>query len=207
VEQLTYNWTATAGTFTGTGAQVTWQAPAAAQTPMTVTLTLEIVERYGTGQEHRVTRTAPVALHDSIKEVGDMSRQFLIDFSNTLLKNTDEIMRNFGTAAICPHPNELTDERDQVTNHYRSFVVHQSTIGGASVNVNFGGSCYAGLRGDACASVPVAWDSTELSTNRRGTTQGIDHLTAVYSKEQTRWWLCSSRFAGTGSLAHRFYLR
>src|SRR5688572_31185098 len=90
LDQLIYTWTATAGTFTGTGASVTWQAPATAPaaveglTPATMTITLTITEKFGhPGQplsfEHSVSSTADVALHDSAKEVGDMSRQFLLD--------------------------------------------------------------------------------------------------------------------------------
>jgi hypothetical protein len=81
VDQMQYNWTATAGAFTGTAARVSWQAPATATTPGTVTLMLELVERYGTNQEHRVSKTATVELHNSPKEVGDMAVRFLTDFS------------------------------------------------------------------------------------------------------------------------------
>src|SRR5262249_9513322 len=78
--QLQYVWTATAGTFSGTGANVTWQAPASAATPAEVTITLKVVEKYGSPAsfQHEVTGTAKLSLHDSIKEVGDMARQFLL---------------------------------------------------------------------------------------------------------------------------------
>src|SRR5215471_4087878 len=46
-DQLDYQWSATAGTFSGTGASVTWTAPASAQTPADVTITLKVVEKYG----------------------------------------------------------------------------------------------------------------------------------------------------------------
>ncbi len=81
VDLLQYNWTATLGSFTGTGSRVSWVAPAAAMAPSTVTITLEVVERFGTNQENRVSRTAPVALHDNTKEVGDMAVRFLTEFS------------------------------------------------------------------------------------------------------------------------------
>src|SRR5688500_17037709 len=206
VDQLQYAWSAPAGSFSGTGAKATWQAPAQAATPAQVTLTLEVIERYGTSLEHRVRSTVNVALHDSAKEVGDMSRQFLIDFSTTSLKDWRVIMRNFNEAA-CPSSSEYRDERDQVENHYTNFVMHSFDVGAATVSTNFGGSCFAGVRGDACASVPVRWDSTDTRTNARGLTIGIDHLTAVYSRPDSRWWLCSSRLEGTFNVGHRFYLR
>ncbi len=85
--QLQYLWSSSVGSFTGNGATVTWQAPAQAQTPSDITLQVEVVERYGpasapTSLEHRVTGSASVRLHDSIKEVGDMARQFLLDFAD-----------------------------------------------------------------------------------------------------------------------------
>ena len=206
VEQLQYNWTATAGSFAGSGARVTWQAPAEAATPTNVTLSLEVVERYGSSFEHRVSRTADVRLHNSIKEVGDMARQFLTDFSTTSLKDWRTVMRNFKESA-CPPSSEFADERDQVENHYTNFTMHSYNVGAATVTRNFGGSCFAGLKGDACASVPVTWDSTDKRNNVRRTTRGTDHLTAAYSTTDSRWWLCSSRFTDSNSFGHSFYTR
>src|SRR5205823_9001586 len=47
VDQLEYQWTATTGTFTGTGASVVWLAPASATTPLDVIITLKVIEKYG----------------------------------------------------------------------------------------------------------------------------------------------------------------
>lgn len=206
VEQLEYIWRATSGSFSGTGARVTWQAPAEAATPAKVTLTLEVVERYGGSFEHRVSRTADVRLHNSTKEVADMARQFLIDFSTTSLKDWRVIMRNFSESA-CPPSREYQDEREQVENHYTNFVMHAYEVGPAGVTFNFAGSCYQGVRGDACVSVPVTWESTDTRTNVRRVTRGVDHLTAAYSAADVRWWLCSSRFEGPPTLGHLFYSR
>ena len=85
---FTYNWTAPVGTFIGTGATVKWRAPAAAATPLNVILTLEVVETYtsqGQSVQNKVTRTATVRLHNSVLEVTDISRQFLLDFSDSSL--------------------------------------------------------------------------------------------------------------------------
>ena len=197
--ELTYQWSATAGTFTGTGRVVTWTAPDTATTPGTVTLTLRVTEAYGhPGQprnfSHEVTRTQTLALHDSVKEVGDMSRQFLIDFSTTSIKDWQVVMRNF-KRSVCPIPREYDDERSQVEHHYSNYTMHNYDIGPAAVTVNFGGSCPirdGALPGDACSSVRVMWDST--GPDGRGSTSGIDHLTAVYAAADARWWLCSSRY-------------
>jgi hypothetical protein len=211
VEQLQYVWTATAGTISGTGAKVSWQAPAAIQAPIAVTVTLEIVERYGTNQVNRATRSAPLSLHDSAKEVGDMSRKFLLDFSDTNIKDAAIIMQNFGNAATCPQPNEVTDERGQVTNHYQNYRMIEYRVGEPVTTVNFGGSCpFRSKRGDACALVPVYWHSVHVPTNRTERVQGTDVIAASYSPADNRWWLCASDFDGVSllkSTTQSFYIR
>ncbi len=177
---------------------------------MSVTITLEVVERFGTNQENRVNRTATVALHDSIKEVGDMSVRFLTEFSKPQTnKNVNDIMRDF-KASVCPVPGEVTGEADQVRSHFDNFEMHNYDIQPARVTVDFGGTCidgYGPLRGDACAAVPVMWDSTDLQQRVRRTTRGTDYLTAMFVAAENRWWLCSSRFPPSPTLGHRFYLR
>jgi hypothetical protein len=206
-DQLQYTWTATSGAFTGSGARVSWRAPDSVQAPTVANLTLQVVERYGSNLEHRVNGSTSVTVHDSARELGDMARQFLIDFSSTAtMRDWRLIMRNFSETA-CPASREYQDERDQVENHYTNYVMHGYDVGVATVALNFGGSCYAGLSGDACVSVPVRWDSTDRRTNDRRTTTGTDHLTAVFSAGESRWWLCSSRLQGTSTFGHRFYLR
>lgn len=210
VDLLQYSWTATLGSFTGTGARVSWVAPAAALTPATVTITLEVLERFGTNQENRVSRTATVNLHDSIKEVGDMSVRFLTEFSKPQFnQSVSDVMRDF-KASVCPVPGEVADEENSVRGHIQNFVMHNYYVGSAQVTVDFGGTCidgYGTLRGDACATVPVMWDSTNLQTQVRATTRGTDFLTAMFVAAENRWWLCSSRLPPSATLGHRFYLR
>jgi hypothetical protein len=200
VGQLQYNWSATAGTFSGTGASVTWQAPATATAPVAVTLTLEVVERYGTAPntfEHRVSATSKVSLHDSIKEVGDMARQFLLDFSDSSIRNVDYIMRNFGSANTCPDVREVNNERADVSADRDKYQIVNSRIGAARVTVNFGGTCpYRSKKGDACAVVPSYWQSRDLSTNAVGAVEGDDIVASSYSPTDSRWWLCASDYDG-----------
>jgi len=209
VDRLQYTWTATTGAFTGTGARVSWRAPASTATPTSVTLTLEVVELYGVNLQHRVTRTAAVALHNSVKEVGDMARQFLLDFSDTNIKDAAYIMRNFGTAATCPQPNEIVNELNDVVNHFTNYRMMAFMIGQPSVTVNFGGSCpFRGKLGDACAVTRAYWDSIDLRTNVREAHDGNDIIAAAYSRNQSRWWLCASDYQSppnaTGTALRRY---
>ncbi len=205
-DHLEYQWSATMGAISGTGRTTAWQAPATVETtPVQVTITLRVVERYGAGGifQQDATATRIVRLHDSARELGIMARRFLDEFSNPQTNgDVNDIMRDF-KASACPVPGEVNDERDQVIAHYTNYQMLSYEIGGASVQVNFGGTCYGPLPGDACIDVPVQWNSTDRKTGRTELTRGIDHLTGVYANADSRWWLCSSRYAGTAG--HAFY--
>jgi hypothetical protein len=207
IDELTYQWTATAGTFSGTGRAVTWTAPDTVPAPVIVTMTLKIVENYGhPGQpknySHDVSATQTLDLHDSVREVGEMSRQFLLDFSDTNLKIVDVIMRNFGTGARCPEPSEVASERSDVTTNFTYFDMKAFSVGQPSTTITFGGLCTVpdgATKGDACSVVPVMWDSVDTRTGKRGSTSGLDIVSAAYSAQDTRWWLCSSRYRATST--------
>lgn len=215
IDQLKFEWKADAGTFSGAGPSVTWRVPKGVATPADYTVTLTVTETYGTANaqgvrpQHTVTRSAPVVrVHDSPKEVGAMSRQFLIDFSTTTIKDWQVVMRNF-KAAACPQPGEIEAEKEDVIHHYTFFNMQNYEIGPAAVSVRFVGSCpYAGKLGDACAAVPVYWDSIDTRNNSRGPTRGVEHISAAYSVADSRWWLCSSYFEPTTTLTgHSSYWR
>jgi hypothetical protein len=209
--QLQFNWSAPLGTFSGTGPAVTWQAPAQITASSDVVITLEVVERYGSAPnmlEHRVSNAATLSLHDSIKEVGDMSRQFLLDFSDSSIKNVDFIMRNFGNASTCPDYSEVVHEREDVAADREKYQIVSSRIGSAKVTMNFGGACpFRFKRGDACAVVPSYWQSMNLSTKAIGAVDGDDIVASSYSTAGRRWWLCASDYDGkpvSGAPLHGF---
>jgi len=215
LEDLEYDWTATLGTFTGSGRQVTWRAPAAAPTPVNVTITLRVTERFGPGSgfTHEVTGTRTVSLHDSETEVGNMAERFLEEFSQPQ-SNQDwqDVMADFDVdGTTCPDPSLVDDERQDVIDHYEGFFMHEYTIGAANVTIRFEGSCTVPGRssrpGDACVNVAVRWDSTEIATDTRAVVTGTDYLSAAYSSPQRRWWLCSSDFRSSSTFRHRFYDR
>jgi hypothetical protein len=200
IAQLQFNWSASVGTIAGTGPIVTWQAPAQIAAPTDAVLTVEVVEQYGTApntSENRVSSTTRLALHASMKEVGDMARQFLLDFSDSSITNVDYIMRNFGNASTCPDVKEVDSERADVIKDRTDFQIVSSRIGPPRVTVNFGGSCpFRSKRGDACAVVPSYWQSMNRSTKVVGATDGDDIVAASYSTTGSRWWLCASDYDG-----------
>jgi hypothetical protein len=193
LDQLIYAWTATAGTFAGTGANVTWTAPPTALSPADVTISLTVTEKYGTGLafEHSVAGTASLSLHDAVAEVGGMARQFLLDFSDSNIRDVPFIMRNFqpgcyGTEA----------ETEQVSDNRQRFFITKFTVGQPNVMVNFGSvGPYGNQRGDAFAGVDVHWESNILAGGT-DSVSGVDWVAAFYFSDQKRWRLCDSRFDG-----------
>jgi hypothetical protein len=188
-DQLTYEWTATAGTFTGSGRSVTWRLPkGATETPVNVTVSLVVVERYTEvanslvlTRENRVTQSAaPFRAHDSDAELRQISIEFLVYL--------------FGNSSVTP-PACLVDfsdscqgkqaELQDIENNRRTFVILSAHATVASVSIS-------GDRMSADVIAPCTFRDREIATGREATSTGDCYLTAVYERE--RWWLCSSSF-------------
>ena len=205
VSQLTYEWTSSLGVFTGSGSSVTWRAPLATNTPSTATLTLTVVERYATVDsnglpitaENRVSRSTTVSVHQSATEVGVMARQFLLDFSDSNIRDVNYIMRNFSDLCPVGKANETQD----VTFNRQHHRITSYDVGQAIVTVQFEGVCPFRFRNaDACAQVPVDWMDIFLDNGSTQHVVGIDQVTAVYDGARTQWGLCESDFQGKPSL-------
>ena len=197
IDQLKFEWTSDSGTFTGTGAAVQWRAPTTAATPATVTLNVAVTDGVA-----RVTGAAAVRLHDSVKEVGDMARLFLLDFSDSNIGDANYILRNFSTGPRCV--KERDDEKGDIEKNRTTYSILGSSIGAAAVNVQFADRpcSYMPTDGDACAAVPSSWTSlclrttSECTAGEKGTVDGTDFVTAVY--EDSQWRLCASSYKAIG---------
>jgi hypothetical protein len=146
-----------------------------------------------------------LSLHDSAKEVGEMARQFLLDFSDSSLRNIDSIMRNFSKSR-CPQPNEVESEFDDVTKNRLERRILNFSIGNPTTTIEFGARCpFAVKRGDACAVVPVFWADIDLATNLPSTTRANDIVATAYASEDSRWWLCASNYQATSTIGKPFF--
>jgi hypothetical protein len=200
VDQLQYQWTSSVGSIDGTGTQVKWIAPAGmpGSDPVDVTITLKVTEKYGqSGQfQHDVSGTATLSLHDSVKEVGDMARQFLLDFSDSTITDVSYIMRNFD-----PSCSGTGMETQQVSDNRKKFKIVRWNVGPSSVKIPFGNAfCPVPdrvQRGDACASNPVHWESEVIGGNHFQIADGTDWVAAYYRTALKAWKLCDSQFTGT----------
>ena len=204
-DQLKYEWTAESGAITGTSREVTWRAPAQASTPTEVRLSLTVVETYQTVNaqglpvtaEHRVSGSVSIRLHASAKEVRDLAVEFLVDFSQQRL-SPEQIVRGFTDTC-----RGKADELEDVRRNQREFTINSYSVEpNPPVDVAFGSFCRNRDRfGDACAYVPVRWQSTEKSNGKPATSVGNDQVNAVYV--DNRWRLCDSDFIGTTTIDGR----
>jgi hypothetical protein len=211
VSQLAYAWTASVGTISGTGATVTWTAPATLTTsPTTVTLQLSVTETFTeNGITHRQTTTSAVAIfaHDSNKELLDMGEDFLRLFSQQVAPAL--VLHNF--SQTCDGGNGYNDEYSDTVHNQVTFTQLPTWVITRlpPVTLNFGGTCFFGdppagtdksKHADACANLHAHWDARhdrDPSDPFYGTTDhtnGIDQVTGVL--ENNQWRLCHSSFVG-----------
>ena len=197
IDQLKFEWKAAAGTFTGEGASVKWRAPKDIKTPADYEVSLTVTETYGTADssgkrpQNVTTAAAPsVRVHNSTKELGDMSVQFLTDFANSST-STSTCLRDFTDS--CKGKSEEREDIDSNRMHYK---ILSSSLALRSVNVASSG---------LSANMTVACSFTSKTlvcepgdqfcvVGDVGTAKGDCLLTGKY--ENRRWWLCDSHFAG-----------
>jgi hypothetical protein len=185
--QLTYGWQQTcSGTFTGTGPQVEWTAPAMGTLPSMCTIQVTI-----TDGPHVVTSSIPVRVHNSVEEVGVLALEFLEEFAVSTIPAATTV-RNFSSS--CPGK---ADELKDVEENRRDYIHVSHTYGAAKVTVAFGGMCKT-KTADACVITPVEWRSTLIRTGQLEVATGISTISGVY--RDSRWWLCDSSADGVSTL-------
>ena len=194
---LTYAWSGP-GAFNGSGATVSWRAPATVSpTPSTVVLALTVTELFtegGVGHTNTASQTFVVDVHDSQREILDMGEDFLTLFSRSEVP-TDQVLHNF--SPTCDGGAGRAAEKGDVDRNRAEFVYTKfSVIRLPPVKFNFGGVCIAKLanKADACADFRVHWEFIDKKLGAPGVVDGTDHVTAVY--ENSRWYLCHSNFSG-----------
>jgi hypothetical protein len=205
ISELVFEWAADSGTFTGTGASVTWKAPAVFGGPVTAKLTLTVVERYtGTDaggnpvpSEHRVSAVTSVSVHDSIKENGDLATAFLEDFSNSSI--SPEAAVRYFYDGCSGKDAELQDIKD----NRATYIIDSYELGTPKTSIDFDGICaFRARKADACVTISCEWHSTERATGDKGVARGTCYLTSVY--RDSKWQLCTSEFEGATSFRTAF---
>jgi hypothetical protein len=196
-ERLQLQWTATNGTFTGQGANVTWRPTADVATPVEPVLTLTVVESYQAldaqgrivAREHRVTASVTVRVHNSERELGDIGRSFLTKFADSSL-SPEACTVDFTDSCIGKR-----DEQNDIHNNRLRFQILSHQLGTPTfLGLN--------LYNNTEMLIPCAFESRivqclpgDESWCKVGYIQRVNgncRLTGEY--EQNRWWLCVSNF-------------
>lgn len=207
IEQLKFEWKADAGTFTGSGPSVQWRAPKDVKTPIDYEIRLTVTETYGTPNSAGVrpqnvtTGSIPaIRVHDSPKELGDLSIRFLTDFANSSV-SASTCVRDFSDSC-----RGKSDERGDIEANRVHFDILSSSLTLKSVAVapsaltaNMVVACSFTSRIKACDPGDKACVVGDV-----GTAHGDCILTGKY--ENRRWWLCDSHFNGKflGSIRNFF---
>jgi hypothetical protein len=188
-------WTATPhnGTFTGTGASVTWRAPKGETTPDTYTITLTVTEHFtsaGKPATNVVSSGAMVHYNDSNAESVGLASLFLKDFG-TFSVSPEQCVRNFSDNGRCA--GEKAMELSQIQNNRANYHILNSTF--TPTSVTFNSSQTSGVVDGPCVfeDIPNVGHIPPLTNEgRRELVAGICHLTTVY--ENFQWRLCVSNF-------------
>lgn len=216
---LTFEWTADAGTLSGTGSRVVWTAP---RSTGATTLRVKVIERYtGTDaaglpvpKENTASGAVAVDVHDEIGEVGAMARDFLVRFSEPSV-NPDAVVHNFLDGCGAGGTGKRDELRDTTVNR-QDFRIVSYTIGSPRVTVAFDAlSPFRARQEHAYAAVDVDWTSQclrqdpALGCGASGTRRdrGVDWVTARYDGPTQRWWLCDSDYQAIGSTSLTIFKR
>ena len=194
IANLTFNWTANAGTFTGSGAAVKWRLPAGTTSvPVDVQIRLEVVERYASFDasgaaitaENRVARDAAATFraHDSRAEISRITVRFLVDLFGNSAVSPEACLVDFwdGCGGKAAELGDIRVNRDLFVVLEASAQVQSITFRGAD---------------DADVVAACRWRDRVIANGSTGVSQGPCLLTAVYRAQ--RWWLCESTVDKTG---------
>ena len=201
VANLIYTWSADTGTFTGTGAVVTWSPGSEAKTPADYVVTLTVTERYTSGSatfENKASGTTTAHVNNSSRELADMSVRFLSDFANSNV-SPDKCVGEFDeTQSTCSRGK--SDEFNDISMNRHDLQILASTLRPTSVSI-------APSRTNATVHTFCSFTSRVISAQplncpgcvlgNVGTTSGDCHTTNVYV--QGRWWLCESHYTSTSN--------
>jgi hypothetical protein len=197
VANLTYEWSALTGSFTGTGAIVTWTPGADAVTPADFVVTLTVTERYASGAatlENKVTGTVTAHVNNSPKELADMSLRFLGDFANSKV-SPDKCVSEFSDSC-----RGKKDEFADIDDNRHDYDIIASTLRHTSLSI-------ASNRVSATVHTFCSFTSRVITTQPRdepcqngkcplgsiqGPVTGDCFTNDVY--QSGRWWLCDSHF-------------
>ena len=188
---LTFQWSASAGTITGSGPSATWRMPTGITSGVDVVVGLTvfdshdaIVNNFVVKQQFVATAlSAPFRVHDSVAEVKELARKFLVDLFGNSSVPAEACVVDF--ADVCANFGEgKTNELQQIIAHRAGYVVISAQVLNQKV-------VFTGPNTGSVHSAMLFVDRPKTS-KVRGTTCGDFEVTVVYVNG--RWWICESFF-------------
>jgi len=180
---LTYEWTASAGTISGAGNEVVWTAPTDQSMPAVHTISLSVIETYGSQQapqQHRITDVSPaIYVDDSPRTIRSISEQFLRDFANSTV-TPETCLQNFSDSC-----RGKASERNDIINNRRVYAIRASQFSNWRVRLN-------STMSSGTVTVRCKFTSTIKATGATEVADGDCELRLIY--ENNRWWLCDSSY-------------
>ncbi|HUR20662.1 MAG TPA: hypothetical protein VMZ90_07630 [Vicinamibacterales bacterium] len=187
LNNLSYLWTANAGTITGTGPVVTWRHPAGLKAGVDVVITLTVVDKHKevennviVEREYRVVaQAAPFRVHDSVAEVKELARKFLVDlFGNTSVA-PQACLVDFADVCAQGRSDELAD-----------IIEHRKLVVLTSAQVMNQRAQFAGPNAGTVHSAMLYTGRTPPTSLRISSDCHDFAITVVYVGN--RWWICES---------------
>lgn len=190
--QLTYAWTASAGTITGQGASATWRMAAGITSGQNVTVTLTVTDQYEAlvngvliRSQFVVSQTsAAFRVHDSVAELKELARKFLIDLFGNSAIPPEECLVDFTTVGRCAAGKQA--ELGDIVDHRELVVVLSAVI--YAQTVSFQGPAEATVVSEA--RFDDRWLNPPPGQSEFDYTHADFVLTSIY--DSGRWWLCES---------------
>ena len=189
--QLAYQWTASAGTITGTGAAATWQMPKGITSGVDVVIALTVVDTYDAvvnnvvvKQQFVVTTTsAPFRVHDSVAEVKALATKFLVDLFGNSSVPPEACMVDF--ADVCAAlPEGKINEQQQIVDNRALVVITKAEI--LHQDAKFFSPTFGTVHS------ATQYTGHYINSTMIDSTCGDFELTMVYVGN--RWWICESYF-------------
>jgi hypothetical protein len=186
--QMTYEWSAPTGAFTGTGSSVRWRAGREDRTPVTHTITVKVIEKHAGGQ-HEVTATVAVVVNNSQKELSDLAGGFIADFSNSTL-SAEWVTRNFHDS--CRGKRE---ELEDVSANRARYTITGSQWNVTDVTFNYDA-------GTGLVTIRARFTSIIKATGATEIAVGDALISGIYVGD--RWYLCESRWRPVNAFGAQF---
>lgn len=186
--QMTFEWSAPTGAFTGTGSSVRWRAGREDRTPVTHPVTVKVIEKHAGGQ-HEVIAAISIVVNNSYKELSDVAGGFIADFSNSTL-SPEWVTRNFHDS--CRGKREETED---VRYNRANYLITGSQWSVTDLTFNYDA-------GTGLVTIRCRFTSTIKATGATEIAVGDALMSGIYVGD--RWHLCESRWRPVNPFGAQF---